>query len=243
LPSIVEGAAPVDDVDAVGDLFYDRLAAYRPDAARLPLNLPRTSKWKAYAEAARTRAKASGFSFAMIGKVEVADVDGKGVLVASIALVDARSGRVLKGVRIKPTTRFDDQWPEIALSALLPYAGSAPNSTPVVAPKEAAPTMLPTPPPPPRPLNIVEEAPWFANPWGYVTLVGAVGAGVGAGLVGSMALEANDAANAAAPISDERASLRQQALPLALGADGLAVVGVGLAVATVAVFATRAGLD
>jgi hypothetical protein len=243
LPFIVEGAAPVDDVDAVGVLFYDRLAAYRPDAAPVPLNLPRTSKWKAYAEAARTRAKASGFAFAMIGKVEVADIEGKGTLVASIAIIDAKSGRVLKGVRIKPTTRFADLWPEIVLSALLPYAGSAPNSTPVVAPPEEPLPMLQTPPPPPRPLQIVEDAPWFANPWGYVTLVAAVGAGVGAGVVGSMAMEANDAANAAPPISDDRASLRRQALPLALGADGLAVVGVGMVVATVAVFASHAGMD
>lgn len=243
LPFIVEGAAPVDDVDAVGVLFYDRLAAYRPDAARLPLNLPRNSKWKAYAEAARTRARASGFAYVVIGKVEVADIDGRGTLVASIAIVDTKSGRVLKGARIKPTTRFDDQWPEVVLSALLPYAGSAPNSTPVVAPKDEPLPMLQTPPPPPRPLQIVEPAPWFANPWGYVTLVAAVGAGVGAGVVGSMAMEANDAANAAAPISDDRARFREQALPLALGADGLAVVGVGMAVATVAVFASRAGMD
>ena len=244
LPFILEGAAPAHDADDIGDLFYDRLGAYRPDAARLPLTVARTVRWKQHAESARARARAAGFAYVVVGKVGVEDAGGKGVLVLSVALVDSKSGRILKGARVRPTTRLDDTWPETVLAALLPFAGSAPNGKVPTAPRVEPLPLTPTAPLPAA-ATVVDAGPtpWFANPVGYVFLGATVAAGVGAGVVGSMAMTANDAANAAPPISDARVEQRAQALPLAIGSDALSVVGVAFGITTIAVFASRAGLD
>ncbi len=243
LPFVVEGAAAANDADAVGDLLYDRLGAYRPDAARLPMTVPRTSRWKANAESARARARAAGFAYAVVGKLAVEEIDGKSGLVLSVALLDSKSGRVLKGARVRPTTRLDDTWPETVLAAVLPFAGTAPQGRVPVAPALAPLPITPTAVA--RPDVVVDQGPtpWFANPVGYVFLGATIAAGVGAGVVGNMAIGANDAANDASPVSDARSALRQQALPLAIGSDALSVVGVGLGITTIAVFISRAGLD
>ena len=243
LPFVLEGAAPLNDSDEVGDLFYDRLAAYRPDAARVPLNVDRGARWKVHAESARNRARAAGFTYAMIGRTSVEDVDGKGVLVLSIALLDSKSGRILKGARVRPTTRLDDTWPETVLAALLPLTTPAPNGKAPAAPRAAQETVTEIAP---APAAVVVEAgptPWFANATGSVFLGATIAAGVGAAVVGSMALQANDQANAASPVSDDRVSLRERALPLAIGADALGVAAVAFGITTVVVFISRAGLD
>ena len=243
LPLIVEGAASANDADDIGGLFYDRLGAYRPDAAKLPLTVPRTARWKAHAESARARAHAAGFAYVVVGKVAVEDNGGKGVLVLSVALVDTKSGRILKGARVRPTTRLDDTWPETVLAALLPFAGNAPNGKVPVAPRVEPLPVTATAPLPKEAISAAGPTPWFANPVGYVFLGATVAAGVGAGVVGSMAMSANDGASAAPPISDARVEQRSQALPLAIGSDALSVVGIAFGITTIAVFASRAGLD
>lgn len=242
LPFIIEGAAPVGDVDDVGDLFFDRLGAYRPDAARLPLTIDRKSRWRTHAESARARARATGFAYALIGKVGVEDDGGKGVLVLSIALLDTKSGRVLKGARVRPTARIDDTWPENVLSALLPLTASAPNGRTPPPPASPMPTTTPTADAP-GPVIDDGPTPWFANVTGYVFLGLTAGAGVGAGVVGMMAMDLNDRANATPPVDEARGALREQALPFAIASDALTVAAVGLGITTVAVFASRAGLD
>jgi hypothetical protein len=247
LPFQLEGAAPQGQVDAIGDLFFERLAIYRPDAARLTDTERRAGKWKAYVARVSSRATAAGMNYAVVGHAAVENVDGKGVIVVSMAAIDARAGTISKGIRVKTSLDLADPWPENTLAVLLPFLASAPGAR--------------APPPPPSPATPKEEQPkkqttttttapteveragWYANPWGYLAVGGAVAAGVGAGVLGSFSLQENSAANDLSPLDDARAARRQQALEFGIGSDVLAGAAIVAGVAGVVVFATRAGLD
>lgn len=246
LPLLLDGAAPAASADSIGDLLFERLAAYRPDAARLPLSSARTAgKWRAHVETASARARAAGFAYVLVGKLGVETVDGKGVLVLSTAMVDARASKIMKGVRMRPTMRLEDPWPEQMLATLLPLIADAPGGKVPVAPRSTAPSTTTTPTTTPKTVGsaLPDAAPWFANPWGYLAAGGAVAVGAGAGVAGWLALDENTAANATTPLDVARGERRERALQLGIASDALTAAAVVTGIATVVVFASRAGMD
>jgi hypothetical protein len=88
-----------------------------------------------------------------------------------------------------------------------------------------------------------DAAPWFANPWGYLAAGGAVAVGAGAGVAGWLALDENAAANATTPLDVARGERRERALQLGIASDALTAAAVVTGIATVVVFASRAGMD
>jgi hypothetical protein len=147
-PFLLEKNAPAGEADAVADLFFERLAIYRPDVARLPLSTTTTReavKWKAHAGAAAAAARSAGLSYAVIGQVSVEAGDGKTALVLNLAVVDARAEKVLKGIKVRPTLKPEDLWIENALATLLPYVSAAPGAKPPPTVKGQS-TSTPTPP-------------------------------------------------------------------------------------------------
>ena len=131
-PFLLEKDAPAGEADAVAALFFERLAIYRPDVARLPLSATTREavKWKAHAGAAAAAARSAGLSYAVIGQASVEIVDGKTALVLNLAVVDARAEKVLKGIKVRPTLKPEDFWIENALATLLPYVSAAPGAKP-----------------------------------------------------------------------------------------------------------------
>lgn len=255
LPFHLEGAAPAGDADALADDLFARLAFYRPDAGRLGAEGSRDRPWKEQIASSARRARAADTAFVLVGRVaiEPAPVGGRrddlDRYLLQLAVVDAKSGKVLKAVRAHPTLRPGDTWAELALAALLPSVPAAPGSKlPVVGPKpgfEVAPVKKAegAKKTEATPSTTWEETPWFANAWGYVSFGVAAVAGAGAGVAGMIALDDNEAANAAAETSPLRSERRNAALAEALTADALTVVAAGAAVTGLVVFVTRAGLE
>ncbi len=247
LPFQLQAGAPQGQVDAVADLFFERLAIYRPDVARLPEPERIAGKWKAYVTRASARASAAGMSYAVIGQAAIETVEGKPVVVVSMAAVDARAGNIMKGIRVKTSLDLNDPWPENTLAVLLPYLASAPGAKappPPPTPKDntnQTPTTTPTKTT--TPTTSTEPPGWYANPWGYVAVGGAVAVGVGAGLLGSLSMQENTAANGLSPLDDERGLRRSQALQFGIGSDVFTGTAIVVGVTGVVVFATRAGLD
>ncbi len=255
LPFDLEGGAPATTAAALFNLLFQRVGYYRPDSGRAGVDEKRkpTPLHEQIAAAAR-RAQGAGMAYALIGRFSLAPaapgqaVEGKGVL--ELAVVDAKSAKVLKGVRLTgPTTQAADPWPERALAALLAVLAPAPGSKIPVPPGKSTVEVAPASPgtpAAPRPRTEVEtrpDAPWFANGWGYLLFGGAVAAGVGSGFAGVLANDDNDRANAAVQTDLARNDHRNTALAEAITADSLGVVAAGAVIATVVVFATRAGLD
>lgn len=146
LPFLLEKNAPAGEADAVADLFFERLAIYRPDAARLPLSTTRDAvKWKAHTEAAAVAARSAGLTYAIIGQASVDASGGKPALVLNLAVVDARAKKILKGIKVRPTLKPEDLWMENALAVLLPYLSAAPGAKAPPTLKGQS-TSTPTPP-------------------------------------------------------------------------------------------------
>ena len=246
LPLLLEGAAPAGTADVLAETFFDRLAYYRPDAARLPMEGARQLNWKKHLQDSAARAKNAGLGYVVVGKLAVESVGDKGVLVVSLALVDTGSGATVKAVRARPTLDPDDPWAETMLGVLLPLMRTAPGARQPELPKPKRGTQGAVDGPA-LPVRTVANAtpppsPWFANPWGYVALGTAAAAGVGSGVVGALANADNTAANDTPPVNDERSALREQALVKSITSDSLAVVAGVAAVTTIVVFASRAGM-
>jgi hypothetical protein len=249
LPFVLEGGAPAGVADSLAEGLFERLSYYRPDIGRLPLALERTGAWKAHLASAAARAKAAGLAYALVGRLgpEEGQPASAG-LVVSVALVDAASGKTLKGVRARPATGdAEHAWTEPVLLALVPLMSAAPGSRlPVaksVAPVAPSPTTTTTTQEAPRTTGESWGTPWFANPWGWTTLALAVGAGVGAGFVGNNATVDNASANATPAIDPARASLRERAWQQAVAADALTGTAVVTGVAAVIIFAAGIGVD
>jgi hypothetical protein len=146
LPFLLEKNAPAGEADAVADLFFERVAIYRPDAARLPLSTPRDAvKWKAHTEAAAVAARSAGLNYAIIGQTSVDTSAGTPALVLNLAVVDARAKKILKGIKVRPTLKPEDLWMENALAVLLPYLSVAPGAKAPPTLKGQS-TSTPTPP-------------------------------------------------------------------------------------------------
>ncbi len=264
LPLLLEGAAPAGVADQLAEGFFERLTVYRPDAGRLASEGDRSSTgaaaWKKHVADSAARARRAGLAYVVVGKVgiEAATVAPGGAaaggggganLVVSVAVVDSQNGLTLKAVRTRPLTAANkpvEGWADQLLASLLPPLRAAPGGRLPAPPKTGTkPTSTTTPE---QPLTVREAsatpaaAPWFANPWGYVTLGGAVAAGVGSGVVGALANTDNTAANDTPPVDDQRSALRSQALGKAVASDALAVTAAVATVATVVVFAGRVGM-
>jgi hypothetical protein len=256
LPFDLEGAAPAGDADALLDELFNRVAFYRPDAGRLGVEGSRDIPWKDRVVAAAKRAKRAETAYVIVGRIAIepkpADKPASEWVdryLLQLALVDAKTGKVVKGVKAHPTMRAQDQWAENALAVLIPPIPAAPGSKLPVGTKkeglELAPNVGEQAPvkKSEAPVQESTEAPWFANVWGYLLLGAAAGAGAGAAVAGNFALAANDDANDAVQNDPRRAELRNTALTGAVVSDSLSAVAVGSLVAGVVVFATRAGLD
>lgn len=260
LPFALEGAAPAGNADQLLSTLYDRGAYYRPDAARLPVEGSRAVEWKALVTTAARRARGADVAFVIVGRLAMEAPKPEAPLVErhllQLGVVDAKTGNVLKAVRIRPTLDIRDVWADKALASLLPSIPAAPNSKlPVigaegfeVAPNSAASTSTSSAaanPPPPRHAadDDAGEPSALANPWGWLALGGAVALGAGSGVAGYLALAENARANETSAANPAHATARNTALAEAVTSDALAIAAVGVGVAGVIVFATRAGLD
>jgi hypothetical protein len=253
MPFLLEGGAAAGVADSLGEGLFERLSYYRPDVGRLAPTAERTGAWKQYLTHASERARAAGLAFALVGRVGPDDAAGAAKdagLVVSVALVDSATGRTVKGVRARPGAGdVAHAWTEPVLLALVPLLPAAPGSRlPVdrsVTPARPTPAADAGPGPTTtvRTTGETWHTPWFANPWGWLTLGGAVAAGVGAGVVGNGVVTLNDAANATAPIDPQRQALRSQAWQQALVADALTGTAVVVGVGALVVFAAGVGVD
>ncbi|HEY4220589.1 MAG TPA: hypothetical protein VGO62_04585, partial [Myxococcota bacterium] len=253
LPFSLEDTAPAGAADALLETLFERVQYYRPDAGRLGADPgDRSRAWKDEVAAAARRARGADLAYALVGRLAVTPPSADAPLtehyLLQLAIVDAKSGKVLKGVRVKPTMQAQDTWAERSLGDLLPALAAAPGSK-LPTPSTGAKLEVAADPQQPAVENTgpkiaatQADTPWFENGWGYVTLAGAVVAGAGSGLLGQVALDENDRANAAIQVDKGRATLRNTALTEAITADSLGVVGAGLLIGTVVVFATRSGM-
>jgi hypothetical protein len=251
LPMQRDGAVPPGEADALLDELFTRVAYYRPDAALAP-PAPKTKKtWKKQVEDGARSAKLAETRFALIGRVAPAPAESGASsdarYLVELAIVDARTGKLLKGVRARPTMRPNDTWAELALEALLPVLPAAPESRlpSISRPSlEVAPNEAPAPErAKPVDLEPVRETPWIANGWGWLSLGIAALAGGGAVVAGMFALDENEAANATPATDPARSERRNLALAEAITADALTAVAASAAVTGIVVFATRAGLE
>jgi hypothetical protein len=246
LPLLLEGTAPVGPTAEVGDVLFERLAAYRPDAARLPQTTGLAAgKWKADVDNASARARSAGFAYVVVGKIGVETVDGKVVLMLSTAIVDAKANTILKAARVRPTTRPQDPWPEQLLATLLSVVDDAPGGRIPTAPQVITGERAPLKAPPSATLAAAssDRAPWYTNAWGYAVAGLGAGMGAGAGVAGWMSMQENAAANATSPLDDGRRDYRARALALGITSDALTASAIVTGVVTIVVFATRAGMD
>jgi hypothetical protein len=253
LPFGLDGAAPAGSADALAEALWERLSYYRPDAARLGADASARDKpWKDLVAASAKRAHGVETAYVIVGRLSIeapspdAPLEDKNLL--QLAVVDSKSGHVLKGVRIRPTTKASDPWAEKVLADLLPAMATAPGAkVPTKADKLEVPAApQPTPGSPPAKhtdATPTPPTPWFANGWGYAALAGTALFGAGSGVAGRLALDDNARANDTVQIDPRRATLRNGALGEAITADSLGVVAVGAGVTTIVVFATRAGLS
>ncbi len=131
IPFLIDGSIPVGEVDAAGELFFDRLSVYRPDAARLPAPSSRAAvKWKTHTDAAAATARGAGVAYAIIGQASRDPEGGRTALIINLVVVDAHTKKVLKGIKIRPTKKPTDPWLDNALAVLLPHVASAPGARP-----------------------------------------------------------------------------------------------------------------
>lgn len=145
-PFLLEKNTPAGEADAVADLFFERLAIYRPDVARLALTTSRDAvKWKVHTEAAAVAARSAGLNYAIIGQASVETSGGRSALVLNLAVIDARAKKILKGIKVRPTLKPEDLWMENALAVLLPYLSGAPGAKAPPTLKGQS-TSTPTPP-------------------------------------------------------------------------------------------------
>ena len=250
LPFITEGAAPAGSADVLADHFFNGLAAYRPDVARLGSHHSSELKWNKYVEESSARARNAGLRYLILGIVGVeaeSPSEPQQQLLISIALVDSESTSTLKAVRSHPTLNPEDPWVENTLKLFLPLLRSAPGARLPEPKKTMTMTTTTTTAPqalsPPTLANAMRgPAPWFANPWGYAALGTAAAAGIGSGVVGVLAGRDNTAANNTPPVDEARSVLRGQALVKSIAADSLAVVAGVATVTSVVVFASRIGM-
>lgn len=254
LPFTLEGAAPAGNADALLEVLYNRGAYYRPDAARLAgdpdASGARNEPWKTQIALSAKRARGAETQFVIVGRLAMeapkpdAPLEERHLL--QLAAVEAKTGKVLKAIRIRPTTKPGDNWAEKALSSLLPTLPAAPGSKlPVAAEQlELAPVHSDAPPVAPQrsaPVDGDTQSSWAGNPWGWLALGTAAALGAGSGLVGLVALSENTRANETAAADPAQAERRNTALTEAITADALGVVAAGALVTSVIVFATRAG--
>lgn len=261
VPFSLEGAAPAGSADTLLGSLYDRTAFFRPDAARLPLedSTARSLEWRALVQAAAKRAKGADTAYVIVGRLglEAAKAGAPERYLLQLGVVDAKKGIVLKAIKIRPTLDVRDNWADKALSALLPLVAAAPNSKmPVVeggfeiarvndganadGANANANNVNTQKLPPPEDNG---PTPTLANPWGWAALGGAAALGAGSGIVAVLALDENDRANEISAADPAHAERRNTALAEAITADALAVAAVGVGVAGIVVFATRAGLE
>lgn len=252
LPFHVEGATPIGSADAFLDVLFDRVSFFRPDAARVGVEGARDIAWSAQVAAAAKRARGADTAFALIGRLALEPPSKDDPLteryLLQLALVDAKSAKVLKGARVRPTLRPEDDWADRLLAALLPVLPAAPGARPppipgkkteLTAPTEPAP-VAPGPPPAATPTDAGPH--WYGNALGYLALGTAAAAGAGAGATGYFALAQNDDANARVQTDPEGPGQRNTALALAITSDALSVTAVAAALTGVVLFATGAGL-
>lgn len=246
LPLLLEGTAPAGPTSELGDLLFERLAAYRPDAARLPQTTGLAAgKWKADVDKASARARSAGFAYVVVGKVGAETVDGKVLLVLSTAIVDANANTILKAARVRPTTRRQDPWPEQLLATLLSVVDDAPDGRIPTAAKVISGEKGPLSAPSPASLAaaLPDHAQWYANPWGYAVAGLSAGMGVAAGVAGWMSMQENAAADDPSSLDAGRTEHRARALALGITSDALTASAIVTGVVTIVVFATRAGMD
>jgi hypothetical protein len=248
----LEGNAPTGVADAYFQNLWERTGLYRPDAGKLDDESLRKLPWKKAVDASLQRAKGADMAYVLIGRVSIDDTPPPaGQVVAEsyvlqLGIYDTKSGKLLKGVRVKPSTRLDDRWAENALSKLLPEIAAAPGSrnpepprqVEVAQPAEQAPTTARGPSE-----GAWVERSWLANPYGFVALgVGLLAGGGGAALA-FIALDENEQANATPAVNDARAERRSDALWKGATADALGVVAVAALATSAVVFITRAGIE
>ncbi len=130
MPFALQGSSSAGVADALTDVFFDGLALYRPDAARLPFLGERSMGLKQLIDQAALRARAAGMQWAIIGALsEEAGSDGRITWVLSLGLVEALTGKMVKGIRAKTATQELGPWVNSTLSVLLPIVPSAPGSS------------------------------------------------------------------------------------------------------------------
>ena len=249
-PFHLEGAAPAGPADALLDTLFDRAAFFRPDAGRVGLEGKRDLPWKKQVEAAAKRARGAEMAFALAGSLSVESPSKEDPLteryLLQLAVVDAKTGKVLKGARVRPTLNPEDDWADRALAVLLPTLPTAPGArlpTPPPQKTELQPLPEPAPAAPTAPVAPAEERPgWYANAWGYLALGAAAAVGTAAGVVGWFALGENDEAAARVQTDPARPAQQQSALTLAITSDALTVTAGAAALTGVILFATGAGL-
>jgi TolB-like protein len=116
--------------DALSTALFDELGVYRPDAVLADQALLAKDKQirtlplkPAQADAAK-RAQSAGLAYAVTGRLERA---GEGY-VLSVVVVEAKTGKVVKAVKARPTVAAEDPWATAALAVLLPGVAPAPGS-------------------------------------------------------------------------------------------------------------------
>ena len=126
LPLLVEDGAPAGTADVLLESFYDRLAYYRPDAGRLPLEGARELVWKKHVQDSAARALKAGLAYVVVGKLGIEEGAKPGFLL-SMMLIETATGTTLKAVRARPTLNPKDTWAESSIKALLPFLSTAPG--------------------------------------------------------------------------------------------------------------------
>ncbi len=247
LPFAIEGAVPVGTADALLQLLSDRGAYYRPDAALLAdprdVRRARRDSWQEQIAGAAKRASIADTEFAIIGRLALepnADRSLRSRLLLQLAAIEASTGAVVKAIRIRPTTKPEDTWPEKALAALLPLLPIAPGSK-IPAAAQTSETLITVLDAPRTREAPRETSSWLANPWGWLTLAAGAALASGSGVVCVAALEDNTRANGTPAADPAQIALRNSALAQAITADALGIAAAGALITSAVVFATRAG--
>lgn len=251
MPFHLEGVAPAGAADAFLDALFDRTAYFRPDAGRVPLEGTRDQPWKKQVETAAKRARGAEMAFAIAGRLSVEAPSKEDPLteryLLQLAVIDAKTGKVLKGARVRPTLQTGDDWADRVLAALLPSLPAAPGARLPPPPTQKT-ELLPAPgepPPPTAPPPAAApggERHWYGNAWGYLALGAAAAMGAGAGVTGFFALGANDDAMARVQTDAARPEQQNTALALAITSDALTVSAAATALTGVILLPTGAGL-
>lgn len=128
---VASGEVSEKVADAFSSVLFDELGVYRPDAVLADAALLakdkqiRTLPLKPAQDDAAKRATSVGLQYAVTGRLERY---GEGYLL-SVVVVEAKTGKVVKAVKARPTVAPEDPWATAALSVLLPSVPPAPGST------------------------------------------------------------------------------------------------------------------